>query len=152
MKCNVGRAIILYIINMYLHTSRKKYYLEKFETIKFYIEYNTCTVSGQKYSDKMIFYYIFHIKPQFLKTLFQSQFLFDFDEIFLPTEASAYVLFCDYFLGAQILNVHDLSTNLNYLSSNVLSLYCIFDIQNLVLCLNRELIKIIDYKYMLKLV
>ena len=40
------------------------------------------TVSGQKYSDKMIFYYIFHVKPQFLKTLFQSQFLFDFDEIF----------------------------------------------------------------------
>ena len=39
----------------------------------------TCTVSGQKYSDKMIFYYIFHIKPQILKTLFQSQFLFDFD-------------------------------------------------------------------------
>ena len=56
-----------------------------------------------------------------------------------------------YFLGAQILNVHDLNTNLNYLSSNVLSLYCIFDVQNLVLCLNRELIKIIDYKFMLKL-
>jgi hypothetical protein len=31
------------------------------------------------------------------------------------------------------------------------SLYCIFDVQNLVLCLNRELIKIIDYKIMLKL-
>jgi hypothetical protein len=30
-------------------------------------------------------------------------------------------------------------------------LYCIFDVQNLVLCLNRELIKIIDYKIMLKL-
>ena len=43
-----------------------------------------------------------------------------------------------YFLGAQILNVHDLSANLIYLSSNLLSLYCIFDIQNLVLCLNRE--------------
>ena len=56
-----------------------------------------------------------------------------------------------YFLGIQISNVHDLNTNLNYLSSNVLSLYCIFDIQNLVLCLNRELIKIIDYKFMLKL-
>ena len=56
-----------------------------------------------------------------------------------------------YFLGAQILNVHDLNTNLNYLSSNLLSLYCIFDVQNLVLCLNRELIKIIDYKFMLKL-
>jgi hypothetical protein len=42
-------------------------------------------------------------------------------------------------------------TSLNYLSSNVLSLYCIFDVQNLVLCLNRELVKIIDYKFMLKL-
>ena len=56
-----------------------------------------------------------------------------------------------YFLEAQILNIHDLNTSLNYLSSNVLSLYCIFDVQNLVLCLNRELIKIIDYKIMLKL-
>ena len=56
-----------------------------------------------------------------------------------------------YLLGVQILNVHDLNTNLNYLSSSVLSLYCIFDVQNFVLCLNRELIKIIDYKYMLKL-
>jgi hypothetical protein len=42
-------------------------------------------------------------------------------------------------------------TGLNYFSSNVLSLYCIFDVQNLILCLNRELIKIIDYKIMLKL-
>jgi hypothetical protein len=49
-------------------------------------------------------------------------------------------------LEAQILNIHDLNTNLNYLSSNVLSLYYIFDVQNIVLCLNRELIKIIDYK------
>ena len=73
----------------------------------------------------------------------------------LPTEARTYVVFCDYFkiifLEAQILNIHDLNTNLNYLSSNVLALYCIFDVQNLVLCLNRELIKIIDYRIMLKL-
>jgi hypothetical protein len=61
------------------------------------------------------------------------------------------VIILKYFLRAQILNVHDLNTNLNYLSSNVLSLYCIFDVQNLVLCLNHELIKIIDYKFMLKL-
>jgi hypothetical protein len=61
------------------------------------------------------------------------------------------VIILNYFLEAQILNIHDLSTNLNYLSSNALSLYCIFDVQNLVLCLNRELIKIIDYKIMLKL-
>jgi hypothetical protein len=61
------------------------------------------------------------------------------------------VIILKYFLEAQILNTHDLNTNLNYMSSNVLSLYCIFDVQNLVLCLNRELIIIIDYKSMLKL-
>jgi hypothetical protein len=61
------------------------------------------------------------------------------------------VIILKYFLEAQILNIHDSNTNLNYLSSNVLSLYCIFEVQNLVLCLNRELIKIIDYKIMLKL-
>ena len=73
----------------------------------------------------------------------------------LPTEVRTYevffVIILKYFLEAQILNIHDLNTNLNYLSSDVLSLYCIFDVQNLVLCLNRELIKIIDYKIMLKL-
>jgi hypothetical protein len=60
------------------------------------------------------------LEPQFFKTLFQSQFLFDFEEIF--TNRIEHVRS---FLGAQILNVHDLNTNLNYLSSNVLSLYCI---------------------------
>jgi hypothetical protein len=39
-------------------------------------------IYNTKYSVTVIFYYIFHIKPQFFKTLFQSQFLFDFDEIF----------------------------------------------------------------------
>ena len=61
------------------------------------------------------------------------------------------MIILEYFLGAHILNVHALNTNLNYLSSNVLLLYCIFDVQNLVLCLNRELIKIIDYKFMVEL-
>jgi hypothetical protein len=28
----------------------------------------------------LIFYYIFHVKPHFLKTLFQSRLLFDFDD------------------------------------------------------------------------
>ena len=54
-------------------------------------------------------------------------------------------------MEAQILNIHDLNTNLDYLSSKVLSLYCIFDVQNLVLCLTRELIKFIAYKIILKL-
>ena len=67
--------------------------------------------------------------------------------IFLSTEARTYVIIFKYFLEAQILNIHDLNTSLNYLSSNVLSLYCTFD----VLCLTRELIKFIDYKIMLKL-
>ena len=42
----------------------------------------TTTETCQKYSVTVIFYYIFHIKPQFLETLFQSQFLFDFDDFF----------------------------------------------------------------------
>jgi hypothetical protein len=50
-----------------------------------------------------------------------------------------------------MLNIQDLNTNLNYLSSNLLSLYCVFDVRNLVLCLTGELIKFIDYKIMLKL-
>ena len=81
--------------------------------------------------------------------------MFDFDEIFTnrTSEARTYVIYViifKYFLEAQILNIHDLNANLNYLSSNVLSLYCIFDVQNFVLCLNCELIKITDYKIMLK--
>ena len=56
-----------------------------------------------------------------------------------------------YIFEAQILNIHDLNTNLNYLSSKVLSLYCVFDIQNVVLCFTHELLKFLDYKIMLKL-
>jgi len=36
------------------------------------------------------------------------------------------VIILEYFFEAQVLNIHDLNTNLNYLSSNVLLLYCIF--------------------------
>jgi len=38
--------------------------------------------------------------------------------------------FDEYIFEANILNIHDLSTILNYLSSKLLSFYCIFDIQN----------------------
>jgi hypothetical protein len=34
-------------------------------------------------SIRSLYFYIFHIKPYFFKTLFQSQFLFDIDEIFI---------------------------------------------------------------------
>jgi hypothetical protein len=61
------------------------------------------------------------------------------------------VITLKHFFEAQILNIHDLNTNLNYLSSNVLSLYCVFDVRNLVVYLTRELIQFIDYKIMLKL-
>ena len=40
------------------------------------------TETCKKYSVTVIFYYIFHIKPHFLKTLFPSRLLFDFDDIF----------------------------------------------------------------------
>ena len=46
--------------------------------------------------------------------------------------------------------MHDVSTNSNYLFSKVLSLHCIFDVQNLVLCLTREPLKFVDYKSMLR--
>jgi len=36
------------------------------------------------------------------------------------------VIILKYFFEAQILNIHDLNTILNYLSSKLLSLYCIF--------------------------
>jgi hypothetical protein len=39
---------------------------------------------------------IFHIKPHFFKTLFQSQLWFDFDDIFTNKSENIYV-FCDYF-------------------------------------------------------
>jgi hypothetical protein len=42
----------------------------------------TNTETCKKYSVTVIFDYIFHIKPQFFKPLFQSQFFFDFDDIF----------------------------------------------------------------------
>jgi hypothetical protein len=71
----------------------------------------------------------------FFKNIIPSRLLFDFDDFYINKNR----IKCSF------------NTNLNYLSSNVLSLYCIFDVQNIVLRLNRELIKIIDYKFMLKL-
>jgi hypothetical protein len=40
------------------------------------------TETCQKYLVTVSFYYIFHIKPHFLKTLFKSPLLFDFDDFF----------------------------------------------------------------------
>ena len=60
------------------------------------------------------------------------------------------VIILKYFFEANILNIYDLNTILNYLFSKSLSFYCIFDIQNLVLCLTRELLKFLDYKIMRK--
>ena len=54
-----------------------------------------------------------------------------------------------YVFEAQILVIHDLNIKINNLSSKVLSLYFVFDVQNLGLCLTRELLKFLDYKIML---
>ena len=62
-----------------------------------------------------------------------------------------FFLVLKYFFKVQILNIHDSNPNLNYLSSNVLSLYCVFWRLKFSFVLTRELIKFIDYKIMLKL-
>ena len=63
-----------------------------------------------------------------------------------------YFLYCFKILfDAQILNIHNLNTNLNYLSSKLLSLHSVFDVQYSVLCTTRELLKFLDYRIMLKL-
>jgi hypothetical protein len=62
------------------------------------------------------------------------------------------VIILKYFFEAQILNIHDLHTNLNFCLQMYFHCIVFFDIRNLVLCLTRELIiKFIDYKIMLKL-
>jgi hypothetical protein len=53
--------------------------------------------------------------------------------------------------NSQNLCISPLSTNLNYISSKVLSLYCVFYVQNLVLCLTCELLNFLDYKIMREL-
>jgi hypothetical protein len=72
--------------------------------------------------------YIFHIKPYFSKQ-YSSQFLFSFDEIFINKNENvcSFLRSFKLFFLNQILNIHDLNTNLNYLSSKVLSLYCVFN-------------------------
>ena len=74
--------------------------------------------------------------------------MFDFDQIcFYKSE---YVCSFVLFFKAHIVNMHDVSTNSNYLFSKVLSLHCVFDVQNLVLCLTLEPLKLVDYKIMLR--
>ena len=50
--------------------------------ILLYIYIYIYTEMCQKYSVTVIFYYIFHVKPHFWKTLFQSRLLFDFVDFF----------------------------------------------------------------------
>jgi hypothetical protein len=60
------------------------YFLILYHFISHYILLNNnksnCNVP--KHSVTVIFYYIFHVKPHLLKTLFQSRLLFDFDDFF----------------------------------------------------------------------
>ena len=51
--------------------------MENYEFIFYYTQRR-----AKMYSVTVIFYNIFHIKPHFLKTLFQSRLLFDFDDFF----------------------------------------------------------------------
>ena len=71
----------------------------------------------------------------------------------LPTEVRTYevffVIILKYFLEAQILNIHDLNTNLNYLSSNVLSLYCVFLRSKFSFVFNSMLTNLCEFNQML---
>ena len=58
------------------------------------------------------FCYIFHIKPHFFKTLFQSQFLFDFDEIFTNKSENVWSFLC-LFLWSLFENVSNSLNNFN---------------------------------------
>jgi hypothetical protein len=46
-----------------------------------------------------------------------------------------------------MLDINDFNTNFSYLSSKVLSLYCVFEVQNLDLHLTCELLIFLDYKW-----
>ena len=85
---NILRADLKISLN-YLNIRLQEWFKEISQLFKY-------TETCQKYSVTVIFYYIFHIKPPFLETLFQSQFLFDFDEIFTNRSENV-VVFCDYF-------------------------------------------------------
>ena len=65
--------------------------MSKFEMVKCYVEFvrdyssSVALYSIQRRAKSirsLIFYYIFHVKPHFLKTFFQSRFLFDFNNLF----------------------------------------------------------------------
>ena len=71
---NILRADLKISLN-YLNIRLQEWFKDISQLFKY-------TETCQKYSVTVIFYYIFHIKPPFLETLFQSQFLCDFDEIF----------------------------------------------------------------------
>ena len=51
--------------------------MENYEFIFYYTQRRAKSIRSL-----VIFYYIFHIKPHFLKTLFQNRLLFDFDDFF----------------------------------------------------------------------
>jgi hypothetical protein len=57
---------------------------------------NNIHCTCKKYSVIVIFYYVFLIKPHFFKTLVQSQFLFDFDEMFTNKGRINVVLHCNF--------------------------------------------------------
>ena len=78
--------------------------------------------------------------------------MFDFDEIY-TNKSENVCSFCDYFiifLESIDFKYSQLNTNLNFMFSKVLSLYCLPDVQNLVLCLTCERLKSLYNKAMLK--
>jgi hypothetical protein len=95
-----------------------------------------CTETFKKYSVTVILYcsiYIcISIKPHFFKTLFQSQFLFNFDKKYLPTKAESNV-------------VHTFNKKPNFEHQKNITMIVLLKTNNLSLCLNLEYFKMIIF-------
>ena len=92
-----------------------------------------------------MFYFLFHKKTHFFKTLLQSQFLDDFDQI-LPTKAESYVhvdlhLFQHKFYNLRILRAHELNTKLNFERQKRNTMIVLLKTNNSSLGKNREYLK-----------
>ena len=108
---------------------------------KMHCSTDTC----KKYSVPEMFYFLFHKKTHFFKTLLQSQFLDDFDQI-LPTKAESYVhvdlhLFQHKFYNLRILRAHELNTKLNFERQKRNTMIVLLKTNNSSLGKNREYLK-----------
>ena len=110
------------------------------------------TETCKKYSITVIFYRIFHIKRHVFKTLLQGELLLDFDEIFTNKDMvkCSFQLWSQHNFIIRILRVYMLSTKLNSKRQEDNTMKVLLKTYNSSLCLNREYLKSMLSKNMLK--